>query len=141
MIHHLLTTIEKLWYQLACLSYLSTGELSYFLSPCQFGYKKNKATSLAIFSFKITVGRYLNENLSVYASFLDMSTAFERVWHELLLGKTKKGFPLFLRSIISYILQINGICVYYSGKYSSSWRAVKGVRHEVSHRRIYFVYT
>ena len=71
-------------------------------SPCQFGYRRNKSTSLATFLFKETVGRCLSKSLSVFECLLDMRKAFERITHDLLVDKmNKKRLRSFLISIFS----------------------------------------
>ena len=64
------------------------------LSPCQFGCTRITSASLATLWLKETVGRYLSENSSVFVCFIDLSKAFHRDRHGILMNKIKeKGFP------------------------------------------------
>ena len=57
------------------------------LSPHQFGYRKNTSTILTTALLKETVNNYLNDFNPVYSAFLDLSKAFERVDHDILIHK------------------------------------------------------
>ena len=73
------------------------------LSRYQFGYRENTSTLLATSLLKEALGKYINNDSTVYACFLDMSKAYERVDHDKLMEKLKsKHYP----RIISYLIQI-----------------------------------
>ena len=57
------------------------------LSVNQFAYRKNTSTLLAISYLKETIKSNIKHQDAVYACFLDMSKAFERVIHSLLLDR------------------------------------------------------
>ena len=65
------------------------------LSPYQFGYRHVTSTVMAVGLLKETINKYIPEGSPVYASFLDLSKAFERLTHDKLLDKLKaKSVPL-----------------------------------------------
>ena len=53
----------------------------------QFGYKKKTSCTHAIFAFKETIIKYLEENQICYAAQLDAIKAFDRIWREALYAK------------------------------------------------------
>ena len=99
------------------------------LSTCQFGYREQTSTMLAVTLLKETIRSYIDESSSVYACFLDMSKAFERINHEILLAKMQsKGLPPFVIGLFRCIFGTSEICVNYKGSFSGHWTATKGVR-------------
>ena len=99
------------------------------LNSCQFGYRKSTSTLMAIALFKETVTRYNSEGSPIYSCFLDMSKAFERVDHELLLKKlANKNVPVYLLNIIKLIFLNSSVCVKFDSILSDSWSIKSGVR-------------
>ena len=60
------------------------------LSPFQLAFRNSTSTIMAAALVKETITRYISEGSTVYAGFLDLSKAFERVPHDKLLLKLKK---------------------------------------------------
>ena len=88
------------------------------LSTCQFGYREQTSTMLAVALLKETIRKYIDESRSVYARFSDMSKAFERVKHEIFLKKMHaKGLPPFAKCVFKYIFAISETCVNYKGSF------------------------
>ena len=52
------------------------------LSPFQFAYRNSTSTIMAAALVKETITRYISEGSTVYAGFVDLSKAFERVPHD-----------------------------------------------------------
>ncbi len=50
----------------------------------QFGYKKKISCTHALFAFKETIIKYLDEKKHIYAVSLDAVKAFDKVWREAL---------------------------------------------------------
>ena len=74
------------------------------LSVNQFAYRKNTSPLLAISCLKETFMSNIDHQDAVCSCFLDMSKAFERVNHSLLLDKLKdKGITEFVINIYIYI--------------------------------------
>ena len=99
------------------------------LSPYQYGYRQNTSTVLATAVFKEVLHKYNDANSIVYACFLDMSKAFERINHCTLIDKMKKkGVPNFIIKLFEHIFSNTCIAVRYGGKLSDQWKARAGVR-------------
>jgi len=99
------------------------------LSPYQYGYRPNTSTLLATAVFKEVLHKYNDANSIVYACFLDMSKAFERINHCTLIDKMKKkGMPNFIIKLFEHIFGNTSIAVRYGGKLSDQWKARAGVR-------------
>jgi hypothetical protein len=59
-------------------------------SEFQFGYKKKISCSHALFSFKETIIKHLEDKMKIYAAKLDAVKAFDKLWREGLYYKMKK---------------------------------------------------
>ena len=59
-------------------------------SEFQFGYKRKISCSHALFAFKETIIKYLEDKLTIYAAKLDAVKAFDKLWREGLFYKMKK---------------------------------------------------
>ena len=99
------------------------------LSVNQFAYRKSTSTLLAISCLKETIMFNIDHQEAVYACFLDMSKAFERVNHSLLLDKMKdKGIPEFVINIYKSIFRDSEIQICYNNCMSNSWNIASGIR-------------
>ena len=100
------------------------------ISPLQFGYRPNTSTVLATTILKETVNKFLEEDSLVYACFLDLSKAFERVDHKILIEKLlNDNVPLYIINILRTLFKNTEVCVHFNGFFSSSWQIRQGVRH------------
>ena len=94
------------------------------LSVNQFAYRK----LLEITCLKETFMSNIDHQDAVYACFLDMSKAFERVNHSLLLDKLKnRGIPEFVINIYKSIFRDSEIQVCYNNCMSNSWNIARGI--------------
>lgn len=72
----------------------------------QFGFRENHGTIEQVHRIVDVISRSLEEKKYCSAVFLDISQAFDKVWHEGLLYKVKKMLPhSFLKIIKSYLSQ------------------------------------
>ena len=73
-------------------------------SNYQFGFKRKKSTSHALFCLKKTISYYIENGSRVYSSFLDASKAFDRLVHTGLFTKLidRKIPKIFLDIVITW---------------------------------------
>ena len=99
------------------------------VSRTQYGYRSQTSTLLAVSTFKEVVNNYINNGSVIYACFLDMSKAFERINHSLLVGKLHEtSLPKFVVFAIEKILSNSYAKVHCHGAHSNSWKIEKGSR-------------
>ena len=99
------------------------------LSPFQFAYRNSTSTIMAAALVKETVTRYISEGSTVYAGFVDLSKAFERVPHDkLLLKLKKKDVPDFIVNMLSVMFMNSSVSVKYGNDFSRKWKLLRGVR-------------
>ena len=101
----------------------------YPICSAQFGYRSGASTVLATALLKETIGGSIAGGSSVYSCFLDMSKAFERVNHDLLLSKlANKGLPTHFVRIFKSVYAQTTVKVRVNESFSDSWRICRGVR-------------
>lgn len=99
------------------------------LHDAQFGFRAGLSTESAIMSLKHTVRYYTARNTPVYACFLDLSKAFDRVCYDRLWHKLKDaGLPADLLSIFEYWYSNQDNRVKWSGELSEKYRMDCGLR-------------
>jgi len=73
--------------------------------------------------------KYVAEGSTVYACFIDMSKAFERVCHHKLLGKLEsEKVPRKIICMLNYIFSVSFASVEFNGHFSYKWKNSRGVR-------------
>ena len=99
------------------------------LSPYQFGYRHATSTVMAVGLLKETINKYISEGSPVYACFLDLSKAFERLTHDKLLDKLKeKSVPSYIINLINIMFLNSFVSVKYDDAISKKWNLKRGVR-------------
>ena len=99
------------------------------ISPHQLGYQQQSSTILANVLLKETINEYIAEKSSVFSCFIDLSKAFERVNHAMLIDKLKcKNVPTFIVEILQNIFRRSNMSVYWQGVRSKEWHACRGLR-------------
>ena len=67
--------------------------------------------------------------MNVFTCFLDLSKAFERVNHNILIEKLySKNVPDFIIGIFKYIFRNSTAQVNFNNEFSSKWKITSGVR-------------
>ena len=99
------------------------------VNPTQFSYRKNISTILATLILKETIKQYIDNGNCVFSCFLDLSKAFERVEHSILIAKLRdKRVPDFIINILCSIFSNSLAKVYFNGCFSQSWLLRRGTR-------------
>ena len=84
---------------------------------------------MAVALLKKTVGRYITEGSAVYACFLDMRKAFERVDHGRLLKKLEsRNVPAYHLDLLRVMFINSYVSVKYNDAMSRKWNLKRGVR-------------
>ena len=90
------------------------------ISPNQSGFKPSDSFINQLLSFTHEIYKTFDDDLEVRGIFLDMSKAFDKVWHKGLLHKLKQnGISGKLFDIITNFLSFRKQRVVLNGQYSS----------------------
>jgi hypothetical protein len=94
------------------------------LPPMQFGFRKEHSTHHALLQATGFITASLNFKKYCAAAFLDVSKAFDRVWHEGLTWKLRQlGFPDWQANIVHSFLE--------SRTFHVSWRGERSTEHQI----------
>ena len=95
----------------------------------QFGFKKQHATDMCIYTVKGVIKYYTRQNSPVYTCFLDASKAFDRISHWTLFKKLIAcNTPLLIVRILMFWYQRQSICVKWGKRTSEYFSIINGVR-------------
>jgi hypothetical protein len=83
----LLSVISKIFEKIVCNKIYDFFEKYHIFSENQHGFRKNRSTTSAVFECNVDILNALNRNQCVIALFMDMSKAYDRVVHGILLEK------------------------------------------------------
>ena len=99
------------------------------VNPNQHGFRKHHSTFTACFNLKEVVLSHFKSNTPVYAAFMDISKAFDKVNYSILFSKLLKlNIPLVYIKILFSIYSNQIVQIKYNGAYSSRWKLLNGVR-------------
>ena len=97
------------------------------MSRHQFGYRESTSTVLAANILKETTYSCIRNKSTVYACFLDMSKAFERVNHSLLLKKLQSfNVNPFIIKLLENVFRNSTASVFYNNCFSKKWTIRRG---------------
>ena len=99
------------------------------MSRHQFGYREYTSTVLAANILKETTYSCIRNKSTVYSCFLDMSKAFERVNHSLLLKKLQSFNvnPCIIK-LLENVFKNSTASVFYNNCFSKKWTIRRGCR-------------
>ena len=93
----------------------------------QFGFKKQHATDMCIYTVKSVIKYYTRQNSPVYTFFFDASKAFDRISHWILFKKLIAcNTPLLIVRMLMFWYQRQSICVKWDKK-ASEYFIINGV--------------
>ena len=110
-----------------CLKY----KISKYVNICdkQHGFRPQHSTSTACLTLKEVVTKYNKRGSNVYAAFVDLSKAFDKINHYKLMDSLiDKGVPHFYVNILLYFYRNQLISTKHQNEMSSSWKIGNGVR-------------
>ena len=116
---------------LKVLEYAIKKKSEHLLTPNerQFGFKCNSSTQFAGLTLKEIAHKYLQQGSSVYAGFLDISKAFDKVSHKLLLETLyERQFDIGLINLINNWYGKQQVKVRFDGCFSNALLLNNGVR-------------
>ena len=95
----------------------------------QFGYKRNVSTTLCSFMVTSTLQYYISGGSPVYAAFLDLSKAFDKVQHSKLFRLLMNhGVCAVLIRLIAIMYLNNSSCIRWNSTYSENFNLSNGVK-------------
>ena len=95
----------------------------------QFGFKKQHATDMCIYTVKSVIKYYTRQSSPVYTCFLDASKAFDRISHWTLFKKLIAcNTPVLIVRILMDWYQRQSICVKWGKRTSEHFSIINGVR-------------
>ena len=95
----------------------------------QFGFKKSSSTQLAITTLREMIKHYNKQNSRVYASFIDLSKAFDKVNINILICKLHKyKVSPFIINTLDMLYRNQVIHINFNNFLSTSWTISNGLR-------------
>jgi len=91
------------------------------LSPDQAGYRKGRSTCDQVAALTTFIENGFQQNLKTAAVFLDLTAAYDTVWHTGLLYKLSKSMSYWFTRLVSLLLRDQRFRVHV-GNDTSSWR-------------------
>ena len=102
----LLPTLAKILDKIILTRLTNFLDQSKVIPQHQFGFRKYTSTHHPLLKITEYIHQAFQKKFHTIAVFLDISQAFDRIWHEALIYKIKKlGTPQYLTDIISSFLQ------------------------------------
>lgn len=110
-------------------SILNHLEGSLTLNHRQFGFRRFTSTSMATLILKETIRSYMFKNSKVYAAFIDLSKAFDKVNHKILVNKLcKSSLSPVIVNIIKEMYSKQKVYVKFQDNIGDFWLLENGVR-------------
>ena len=116
----LLCVCYKLLERLALQRISPTVEV--FLSPDQAGFRKGRSTCDQVAALTTFIENGFQQNLKTGAVFLDLTAAYDTVWHTGLLYKLSKSMPYWFTLLVGLLLRGQRFRVH-MGNDTGAWRS------------------
>ena len=98
-------------------------------SANQFGFKKGHSTDQCIYALKETINYYYSLNTPIFACFIDIKSAYDRISHgKLFLKMIARGVPRYLVLLVRYWYASQRLFVEWGDARSSSFSMKNGIR-------------
>ena len=94
------------------------------LSPDQAGFRKNRSTFDQVSALTTFIENGFQQNLKTGAVFLDLTAAYDTVWHTGLLAKLTQSMPFWFVQLVELLLRNRRFRVH-MGDDTSTWRIQK----------------
>ena len=94
------------------------------LSPDQAGFRKNRSTCDQVSALTTFIENGFQQNLKTGAVFLDLTAAYDTVWHTGLLAKLTRNMPFWFVQLVELLLRNRRFRVH-MGDDISAWRLQK----------------
>lgn len=138
----LLPILSKLFEKLFLKRLRPIIEAKKLIPDHQFGFRQNHATVEQIHRVANTIGRSLEDKQYCSAAFLDITQAFDKVWHVGLLYKIKKNLPDTYYRVLKSYLENRHFQVKLSSAYTKLFPIAAGVpQGSVLGPLLYLLYT
>jgi len=92
------------------------------LSPDQAGFRKGRSTCDQVAALTTFIENGLQQNLKTGAVFLDLTAAYDTVWHTGLLYKLSKSMPYWFTRLVGLLLRDQRFRVH-MGNDTNAWRS------------------
>ena len=124
----LLSLVSKVFEKLVNNRILDHLQKCSIFSDFSCGFKSSQSTADILTVVSDRIARAFNRSGATRAVALDISKAFDRVWHAGLLHKLRcYGYSGQIFGLISYFLSNRRLCVVLDGKYSQKYPVNAGV--------------
>ena len=105
--------------------------LEYYLqsSSHQFGFKKSNSTETCIFAIKETINYYKTLNTDIFACFIDVKGAFDRVnYVKLFIKMTQRGTPKYIVQFLIHWYRNQQLFIKWGNSMSTGFGMTNGIR-------------